>query len=226
MPLILHLETATTVCSVALAEQGKIIDFLEINDGYKHDETLVSFVQQLLQKNTIQPAAIQAVAVSAGPGSYTGLRIGVSAAKGFCSALNIPLIAISTLQILAESYKSAHPNFTGLLAPMLDARRMEVYTALFTSNLERLTPDEPLIVNENAFANELAKQEIAFFGNGAMKCQALITNANASFTEGLEVSAQYMCAEAFKAYQNQHFEDLAYFEPFYLKPFQAGIKKV
>jgi len=226
MSLILHLETATTVCSVALAEQGKIIDFLEINDGYKHDETLVSFVQQLLQKNTIKPTAIQAVAVSAGPGSYTGLRIGVSAAKGFCSALNIPLIAISTLQILAESYKSAHPNFTGHLAPMLDARRMEVYTALFTSNLERLTPDEPLIVDEHAFAIELAQQEIAFFGNGAMKCQALIMHANASFTEGIEASAQYMCSAAFKAYQDQHFEDLAYFEPFYLKPFQAGIKKV
>jgi tRNA threonylcarbamoyladenosine biosynthesis protein TsaB len=226
MPLILHLETATTVCSVALAEQGKIIDFIEINDGYKHDETLVSFVQQILQKNNVKPSAIQAVAVSAGPGSYTGLRIGVSAAKGFCSALNIPLIAISTLQILAEAYKSAHPDFTGLLAPMLDARRMEVYTALFTSNLERLTPDEPLIVDENAFANELAQQEIAFFGNGAMKCQTLITNANASFTEGIEVSAQYMCTAAFKAYQNQYFEDLAYFEPFYLKPFQAGIKKV
>ena len=225
MPLILHLETATTVCSVALADQGKIIDFLEINDGYKHDETLVSFVQQLLQKNNIKPKAIQAVAVSAGPGSYTGLRIGVSAAKGFCTALNIPLIAISTLQILAEAYKTAHPNFTGLLAPMLDARRMEVYTALFTSNLERLTVDAPLIVDENAFAKELAQKEIAFFGNGAMKCQTLITHANASFTEGIEVSAQYMCAAALMAYQNQHFEDLAYFEPSYLKPFQAGIKK-
>jgi tRNA threonylcarbamoyladenosine biosynthesis protein TsaB len=225
MALILHLETATNVCSVALAEQGKIIDSLEINDGYKHDETLVSFVQQLLQKNNIQPTAIQAVAVSAGPGSYTGLRIGVAAAKGFCSALNIPLIAISTLQILAEAYTSAQPNFTGLLAPMLDARRMEVYTALFTSNLERLTPDEPLVVDENAFAKELTEQQIAFFGNGAMKCQAVISHSNANFNEGIEVSAQYMCTAALKAYKDQHFEDLAYFEPFYLKPFQAGIKK-
>ena len=226
MPLILHLETATTVCSVALAEQGKIIDYHEINEGYKHDESLVFFVQQLLLKNNIKTQDLQAIAVSAGPGSYTGLRIGVSAAKGFCAALNIPLITLSTLHILAEAFVATHPHFDGLLAPMLDARRMEVYTALFTNNLERLTPDAPLVVDNSAFSTQLLNQKIAFFGNGALKCQETITHSNANFTANIEVSARYMCQAAYKAYQKQVFADLAYFEPYYLKPFQAGVKKV
>ncbi|MDP1728377.1 MAG: tRNA (adenosine(37)-N6)-threonylcarbamoyltransferase complex dimerization subunit type 1 TsaB [Bacteroidota bacterium] len=220
MNLILCIETSTEVCSVALAQNGKTIGLLHIEQGNEHASKLNGLVQELLLKAGYGLNQLDAVAVCKGPGSYTGLRVGVSAAKGFCYALDIPLIAIDSLTSLA-AYFVQHNNLdqNALLIPMIDARRMEVYTAVFNQKLNMLAPIEAKVIGQDSFTELLNRQELVFFGNGAEKCKANITHKNAVFVDGIHCSASGLCLLANEAFINNSFENVAYFEPYYLKDF-------
>ncbi len=218
---IIHIETATTTCSVAAGENGVLVVVRSVNDGYKHAENLLRLFEEVIKLAGWKNDELSAIAVSAGPGSYTGLRIGVSTAKGLCYALDIPLIAVSTLYSLASGFRSQFPDSDVLLCPMLDARRMEVYTALFSKNVERLKPDAPLIVEGLESVPELLEQPIVFFGDGAEKCSDALKHPHATFINSIQISAEYMVQSAIDLYHSQTFEDLAYFEPEYLKPYQG-----
>jgi tRNA threonylcarbamoyladenosine biosynthesis protein TsaB len=218
---IIHIETATTTCSVAAGENGVLVAVRSVHDGYKHAENLLRLVEEVMQEAGWKNDELSAIAVSAGPGSYTGLRIGVSTAKGLCYALDIPLIAVSTLYSLASGFRRQFPDSDVLLCPMLDARRMEVYTALFSKNLERLKPDASLIVETLESVPELLEQPIVFFGDGAEKCEVVLAHPNATFNNSIQLSAEDMVQSAIDLYLSQTFEDLAYFEPEYLKPYQG-----
>jgi len=218
---IIHIETATTTCSVAAGENGVLLAVRSVHDGYKHAENLLRLVEEVMQEAGWKNDELSAIAVSAGPGSYTGLRIGVSTAKGLCYALDIPLIAVSTLYSLASGFRRKFPDSDMLLCPMLDARRMEVYTALFSKNLDRLKPDAPLIVEGLESVPEILEQPTVFFGDGAEKCEVVLAHPNASFNKSIQISAEDMVQSAFALYLTQTFEDLAYFEPEYLKPYQG-----
>lgn len=229
MAIILSIETATEVCSAAIARDGKLIALEESIDGFKHSEKLTLFIEELFRKTEILPAQLDAVCVSKGPGSYTGLRIGVSTAKGLCYALNIPLIAVGTLGALAHHI--AH-DFTQiniepgtLLCPMLDARRMEVYTALFDYRGLPLTDISAKIIDAESFGKELENHKIVFFGNGAEKCKSTINHPSACFVDNLQASARFMKQLAEENFNKKQFEDVAYFEPFYLKDFIATTPK-
>ena len=218
MAYILNIETATKNCSVALAFEGKLIAIKEINSGsYSHAELLHPFVKEVLEMAKISIDQIQAIAVSKGPGSYTGLRIGVSAAKGFCFAQNIPLISIETLRSLSHSL--AIDN--GVIAPLLDARRMEVYSAVFSSDYEQIRAIEAQIIDKNSFEEYLKQGKVYFLGDGAEKCKDLLTHSNAVFIEDQFPSAKEMCALSYVKYKKNDIEDVAYFEPYYLKDFVA-----
>lgn len=223
MALILSLETATKSCSVALAKDGQLLACQEeVSDKYSHSEQLTLFVEQVLQSQNVAFADLDAIAVSKGPGSYTGLRIGVSTAKGLCYGLNKPLIAISTLEAMADGMANEQPGLT--YCPMIDARRMEVYCSLFKNGKQQ--PEiEAKIIDEASFQSDLAQEEILFFGDGADKCQETITHPNASFVANVYPSSKNMIRLAEAAYQAKKFEDVAYFEPYYLKDFVAGVKK-
>ena len=218
---IIHIETATTTCSVAAGENGVLVAVRSVHDGYKHAENVLRLVEEVMQEAGWKNDELSAIAVSAGPGSYTGLRIGVSTAKGLCYALDIPLIAVSTLYSLASGFRRKFPDSEALICPMLDARRMEVYTALFSKNLDRLKPDAPLIVEGLDSVPEILEQSIVFFGDGAEKCEVVLAHPNASFNKSIQISAEDMVQSAFALYLTQTFEDLAYFEPEYLKPYQG-----
>lgn len=219
MAKLLHIETSTTMCSVALSENETLVAAKEINEGYTHAENLHVFIQTLLKETKTQASDLSAIAVSKGPGSYTGLRIGVSAAKGLAYALKIPLISIDTLQLMAvQATKTSSP--ADFLCPMLDARRMEVYTAVYDSTLKRKTEIQALIVDENSIHPYSQYPNIRFFGDGMNKCKSILSQLNhAGFIEGVVPSAKDMVALAYAKYQNKEFEDVAYFEPFYLKDF-------
>jgi len=227
---ILLIETATTACSVGLARDGKLIALRESLDQRSHAELITVFIADLLREANIPFSALDAVAVSKGPGSYTGLRIGVSTAKGICYAHDKPLIAIETLYAMAAGFKqnySANMQQDDLLCPMIDARRMEVYAALFDADLNLILPTEAVIVDEQSFQEFLKDKRIHFFGDGANKCrEPLAKQAKAQFIDGVHPSAAFFVEAAFAAYAAQSFEDVAYFEPFYLKDFVAGIPKV
>ncbi len=219
---ILHIETATASCSVAAGEDGNLRALRVVNDGLKHAENLMRLIREVLEEAGWNHADLNAVAVSAGPGSYTGLRIGVSAAKGLCYATDIPLIAVSTLYTLASGFAKCYPEMEAQLCPMIDARRMEVYTALFTRDLHGLRPDYPLVVLGVESLPELDQHVIAFFGDGAEKCKALLgQHPNARFDNPVELSAADMLTAAYESYQLGAFADLAYFEPEYLKPYHG-----
>jgi len=223
---IIHIETATTTCSVAAGENGVLVAVRSVHDGYKHAENLLRLVEEVMQEAGWKYDVLSAIAVSAGPGSYTGLRIGVSTAKGLCYALDIPLIAVSTLYSLASGFRRQFPDNEALLCPMLDARRMEVYTALFSKNLDRIKPDAPLIVEGLESVPEILEQPIVFFGDGAEKCEVVLAHPNATFINSIQISAEDMIKSAFDAFQSQSsdsklIKDLAYFEPEYLKPYQG-----
>lgn len=230
MTTILLIETATTACSVGLAQDGKLIALRESLDLRSHAELITVFIEELMRKTNLSFTALDAVAVSKGPGSYTGLRIGVSTAKGVCYAHDKPLIAIETLYAMAAGFKqnySASLQEHDLLCPMIDARRMEVYAAVFDTGLSILLPTEAVIIDEQSFQNFLKNRRIHFFGDGAAKCQvSLGMHSNALFTEGVNPSVGFFVEAAFEAYAKKSFENLAYFEPFYLKDFVAGIPKV
>ena len=219
MPLILNIETSTTLCSVSVAESGKILASKEVNEGYTHAENLHVFIEEVLKKINKTPKNLSAIAVGAGPGSYTGLRIGVSAAKGLAFALQIPLIAINTLQIMAAN--AIHQNKTDVLfCPMLDARRMEVYTAIFDVNLNVVKETSPQIISDEDHSFFITGKPICFFGDGMPKCKNILKKVpHSSFIENIVPSSSALAELAWQKHQKGQFEDLAYFEPYYLKNF-------
>ncbi|WP_440068320.1 tRNA (adenosine(37)-N6)-threonylcarbamoyltransferase complex dimerization subunit type 1 TsaB [Tenacibaculum discolor] len=222
MATILHIETATKNCSVSVADKGELLATQELNDGnYSHAEKLHPFIQQVMQEAKLSFNDIDAVAVSKGPGSYTGLRIGVSAAKGLCFAFDKPLISIETLQSLA--YKLSIEQ--GVIIPMLDARRMEVYAAVYNSKHEQVRDIKAEVIDENSFQEYLSKGKVYFLGDGAEKCKEVITHENAVFIDGEFPSAKEMVKLSFDKYKKNDIEDVAYFEPFYLKDFVVTPEK-
>lgn len=221
MTRILALETATKNCSVALFENDQLVDFEEQYGAYSHAENLASFAQKLLSRNKLTFADLQAIAVSKGPGSYTGLRIGVSFAKGLCFSLQIPLISVDTLAQMASGLVQAKKEENALYCPMIDARRMEVYAALYNKDLEQVRGIEAEVIDENAYGLFLDQQKVYFLGDGSAKCEEVIQHPNAHFVSFDAPSARYMGLLAWKAYQQKQFENVAYFEPFYLKEFVA-----
>jgi tRNA threonylcarbamoyladenosine biosynthesis protein TsaB len=259
MSLLLSIETSTSICSVALHEEGHLIHSIENEVPQSASSQLAVMVNQVLESCGKKPNEIRGVVVAAGPGSYTGLRIGVATAKGICYALQVPLISINTLELLAYQYSSnrveAFPpslpatRFVGgeglglpaeqagmrraeaspspeerglggeVLCPMLDARRMEVYCMLLDSNLATLEPTQAKIIDESSFKDWLNQRPIYFFGNGAEKCREMIKHPNAHFISGITPSAAKLGELGFKKYKTAKFEDVATFEPFYLKDF-------
>lgn len=223
MALILNIETATTMCSVSLGKDGQLIAFKELNGDYTHAENLTLFIEDVIQQAGVQLKDIDAVAISKGPGSYTGLRIGVSTAKGLCYSLDKPLIAINTLEHLSRSVSI---DAGTLICPMIDARRMEVYCAVYDHAGKEIEPTAAEIIDETSFSTLLNKHKMVFVGDGAAKCkEAFSSRPNAVFIDDVFPSAKQMIPLSEIAYQAAKFEDVAYFEPFYLKDFVAGKKK-
>lgn len=220
MSLILCLETSTKVCSVALFKENNLIDFEEAGGAYSHAENLALFVDRIMQRQGLSYSELNAVAVTKGPGSYTGLRIGVSLAKGIAYGANIPLIAIDSLASLAYGAIQKIKDDQALYCSMIDARRMEVYTSIYNAKLEEVQGIEAKVIDSTAYSKLLSQQKIYFYGDGAAKCESTLEHPQAVFIE-LQSSAKNMGALAFEAYDNKSFEDVAYFEPFYLKEFVA-----
>jgi len=215
---ILNIETATKNCSVSLSKGGEIVAFKELNEeGFSHAEKLHGFISDVLAEANITFSDLNAVAVSKGPGSYTGLRIGVSAAKGLCFALDIPLISVNTLTSLAQSISISE----GYKIPMLDARRMEVYSAVFDNNNQLKEDVSATIISEDSFKEFLENHEVHFFGDGADKCKEILAHKNAKFIDNKFPSAKNMVTLSYLKYKKSDFENVAYFEPFYLKDFVA-----
>ena len=216
MAIILNIETSTKNCSVSIADSGRVIASKELNNGnYSHAEVLHPFIAQILEEVAISKDKIDAIAVSKGPGSYTGLRIGVSAAKGLSFALNKPLISIDTLTSLSYAVSINK----GVIVPMLDARRMEVYAAIFDKEHQKIREIKAEIIDNTSFAEELERGEVYFLGDGAQKCKETITHKNAVFVDDKFPSSIEMAELSYQKYNNNNFEDVAYFEPFYLKDF-------
>jgi tRNA threonylcarbamoyladenosine biosynthesis protein TsaB len=228
--IILQIETATTACSVALAKDGEVLAFRQIDQRNIHAEVITLFVEELITGAGLSYDDIDAIAVSSGPGSYTGLRIGVSTAKGLCFALDKPLIAIETLESMAYGVindANQQPDPATLLCPMIDARRMEVFTAVFNMAGERIQATSAEIIDENSFAQLLQNHKILFFGDGAEKCRKTLgNNPNAQFLTAFANSATYLTQKTAGKFTQKDFEDVAYFEPYYLKEFIAGKKAV
>jgi len=218
LALILSIETATTNCSVSLSNKGKTIALKEdYNTNFSHAERLHVYIDSLFKDNNIKPNQINAVAVSKGPGSYTGLRIGVSAAKGLCYALNKPLISVSTLTSLSQQIKEEK----GIIIAMLDARRQEVYSAVFNSNLIQIRETQAEILDSNSFSAYLESENVYFIGTGVEKTKNVISHPNAIFIEDKLPSANEMGELSYQKFNIGDFEDVAYFEPYYLKDFVA-----
>ena len=224
---ILNIETSTSCCSVAITIDGVSVASVENLNNANHASELPLFIESLLQQAQRNGWQLDAVALSQGPGSYTGLRIGASTAKGICYGLNIPLIPVDTLQVLCATAAASEGfpavNACDWLCPMLDARRMEVYTSIYTRECAREREIEAKIIDSTSFAEELSQQDLYFFGNGAQKCQGVITAANAHWIDGIVPEAKYMGQLAEKQATNGlDIKQLAYFEPFYLKEFVAA----
>ena len=230
--MILCLETSTAVCSVALIKNGNVIALRESLDGQNHAEKITIFIDEVMKEANVAYKDLDAVATSMGPGSYTGLRIGVSTAKGLCYAMEKPLIAIDTLASMAygfvESRKSSvESQQSYILCPMIDARRMEVYSAFFNEKMERISDTEAIIIDESSFMELKQKHHLYLFGDGADKLTSLFENDKGiTVVEKFHCSASYMATLVDKAFKEQQFVDVAYFEPFYLKNFVPGMPKV
>ncbi len=221
MTYILNLETATKNCSVSISQNGQTILCKEMAEaGYSHAEKLHVFIEECIKESNISFKDLSAIAVSQGPGSYTGLRIGVSAAKGLCFALDLPLIAVDTLQVLASKLSISD----GVIIPMIDARRMEVYSAIFNSKLEKIRKVQAEILTETSF--EEISETIHFVGDCAEKAKTVLTKSNFIFHEEIIYpSANEMSELSYKKFQENKLEDVAYFEPYYLKDFMATVSK-
>ncbi|HEY5510700.1 MAG TPA: tRNA (adenosine(37)-N6)-threonylcarbamoyltransferase complex dimerization subunit type 1 TsaB [Prolixibacteraceae bacterium] len=229
MASILCIETSTEVCSVALANDGCVVELREDKNGKNHAQLLTGFVENIILTKNISFSSLDAIAVSGGPGSYTGLRIGVSTAKGLCYATGLPLIAIPSLESMAHHVIS-NPYIFGFkkdeslfYCPMIDARRMEVYDCVYNNRLVKVREIQADIVDHLSFASLLLDQKILFFGNGADKCMTTIKHPNALFLENVTTSAGHMARLAEDAWLAGKFVDVAYYEPFYLKDFVATI---
>lgn len=231
MAYFLIIETATEVCSVALAEDDRVIDLEESAEGQNHARLVTVFAEKLLSRNGIRASQLSAVGVSKGPGSYTGLRIGVSTAKGICFASGIPLLAVGTLESMAHQVAGNFRDYgipddlPVLYCPMIDARRMEVFSMLVDQGGNILKSISAEIIGSEFLAEELSAHRVVFFGNGAAKCANVLTSPNALFVSNINASAKYMTELVWDAYNKKHFEDVAYFEPFYLKDFVATVSR-
>lgn len=226
----LLIESGTNICSVAISINKKIVGLRESADEKAHASQLTLFIEQLVKELDLKISTLDAIVISKGPGSYTGLRIGVSAAKGICYATETPLISISSLDSMVYGasilYKSiVEENLIDYYCPMIDARRMEVYTALYDKTFNKIRDIEARIVDETTFRDILNTNKILFFGNGAVKCQEAINHPNAFFASDFTPSAEFMLPLALQAFQNKTFEDVAYFEPYYLKDFIATVSQ-
>lgn len=227
MALILQIETATQTCSVALAKDSVLLACKEQNERNIHASVITLFIEELMQNAQLKYQDLDAIAVSMGPGSYTGLRIGVSTAKGLCYALGIPLIAINTLEAMSAGFVANHfsVNSQTLFCPMIDARRMEVYCAIFNAETKLIKETKAEIIDEHSFEHLLNSNIIYFFGDGAAKCESVLgLNLNARVMNDFENSAKHLTRLAHEKFLKSEFEDVAYFEPFYLKDFIAGKK--
>ena len=226
MSCILNIETSTDVCSVAVSQDGACIFNKEDNRGSNHAVSLGVFVDEALEYIDNRDIKLDAVAVSCGPGSYTGLRIGVSMAKGICYGRGVKLVAVPTLELLAVPVLLEHDLEDGaLLCPMLDARRMEVYAGMYDRALHEVRPVQADIVDGGTYKEYLDKGKVCFFGNGACKCMETINHLNASLIKDIKPLARYMFPLAEKRMAEGRFEDVAYFVPFYLKDFVAKTPK-
>ncbi len=223
MAIVLNIETATKNCSVCLSSNDKILSLVEFNEGqFSHAEKLHSFILEVLKQSGKSMQDIDAIAVSKGPGSYTGLRIGVSAAKGLCFALDKPLISIPTLNVLSHIVDANQGDF---IVPLLDARRMEVYSAVFDDNYKQIRETQAEVIDENSFSEYLNRGKVYLVGDGSAKCSEVIVHDNIVFLNDKFPSAKEMAKLSYDKFINDDFEDVAYFEPFYLKDFVAGIPK-
>lgn len=227
MPTIINIETSGKICSVALTRDGVLEFDLENRDGMKHAELLAPFVERAMEEVKRKEWNVDAVAVSIGPGSYTGLRIGLSLAKGLAFSLGVPLIGVSTLKILAVKAMFRNFNFTGeeVLAPMIDARRMEVFTGAYDFSLKALQAPGPMILDNDSYASILENREVWFMGDGAEKAKDVIKSPNARWLDGLDPLAKDMLALSEKAFREEDFLDIAYSVPEYLKEYQTTVAK-
>jgi len=216
MAKILNIETSTEICSICISENGQLLAIAESHEGYNHASNLTIFIQKCLKEAKLKMENLDAIALSQGPGSYTGLRIGVSVAKGICYALNKPLIAVDTLQAIAFAAAIDHTSDV-LFCPMIDARRMEVYTAIYNSENEIVDHLQAKIIDSNSFINYFNEgKKILFCGNGAEKCKEVITSPSAQFSS-IKCSSKHLISLSEKRFKRQTFEDIAYFSPLYFK---------
>ncbi len=231
MAKILNIETSTSVCSVVLSIDGEAVSIQESHTKNSHAEQISLFSQKVISDAGLKFSDLDAVSVSKGPGSYTGLRIGVSTAKGYCYGLDIPLISVGTLSAMAAGMKnnlvSNNDSNNLLYCPMIDARRMEVYTAIFSDKLEEVENVSAKIIDNESFTEQLTMHKLVFAGDGASKCKEVLNHqSNAIFYDDFYPSATYQCKIAEQKYLNKDFESTAYFEPYYLKEFIAGKPRV
>jgi len=226
MSKFILIETSTSLCSTALSDNGRIVSFRESVTPKAHAAMTAPFVKEMLDECGISCSDCDAVCVSSGPGSYTGLRVGSSTSKGLCFGAGIPLIAIGTLDILASQaiVDNCMPQACAHIVPMIDARRMEVYTAIFSASGEKMSDVESKIIEESSFSDILEKGRVLFIGDGAEKCSKIINSPNASFVQ-VNPHARAMLPLAEKAFEKKKFSDTAYFEPFYLKDFVATVSR-
>ncbi len=224
MPLILNIETSSPVCSVCIAQDGKLLGYRETTEANSHARLLTTMIDELLSEHKISYQQIEAVAVSSGPGSYTGLRIGVSVAKGLCYALNLPLLSISTLQSIAENMRAKTNNSLSYYLAIMDAKRMDVFTAIFDQEGNEIAPPKAVTIDEN-FRKEISSfEKIGIGGNCLEKCKPIFNN-DFVFIENTNCDSRSMVRIAEKRLLHKQIENTAYFEPFYLKEFEARLKK-
>ena len=218
MALLLSIETSTTACSVALHEKGKLLAVVEMHIPQSASSKLAIAIDEVFKLSGALPAQLDGVTVSAGPGSYTGLRIGTATAKGICFSLRLPLISVNTLLLMAHQVSEFNLQHS-FLCPMLDARRMEVYSMVVDPELNIVEPTTATVIDEFSYGKWLEQEVVVFFGNGSEKCRDVLKHGNARFIEGVIPSASKLGALAFERFERKEFEDLSSYEPFYLKDF-------
>ncbi|MFY0253223.1 tRNA (adenosine(37)-N6)-threonylcarbamoyltransferase complex dimerization subunit type 1 TsaB [Chitinophaga sp. 30R24] len=224
MALILNIDTATTIGSVSLSRDGQVLQTLINEKQQDHAASIILFVQQLLKEHQLLPEALDAVAVSAGPGSYTGLRVGVATAKGLCYAWDKPLLAISTLQMMAQGLVAELKDEQAWYCPMLDARRQEVFMAMYTPHLEEIMSPQAMILEATSLDAKLAQKKIYFFGDGSPKWELMLSSHKNAIFAKYVISSAHMAPLSELAFEKRMFVDLAYFSPFYIKPFYSTQK--